>query len=812
MAGRCHDLCHDDYTVGCVKLAAAQEMLDEKHGDLVTGGDDIIYTLGRIGGHNIVIVCIPEGQMGTNPAAAAATRMQSAFPSIRFRLMVGIGGEVPSTKPDIRLGDVVYDFGKTTPGGFKRTGFLNAPAKILQIAVSHLKAKHMRGESQLSEYILELAHLPTFTRDHAGPDERILRRPVRDQLGPEIHYGTIASGNQVMRDAAERDRVSAYLSGVLCFEMEAAGLMNEFPCLVIWGICDYSDSHKSKAWQPYAAGVAAAYTKELLSVMPPLESSIGAKRFFTVPFQRDDKFFGREAIMAEMHNKFQSTALRNHLRVALVGIGGIGKSQIAIEYAYIARERNPELSVFWVYAGNAARYEQAYRDLANELDLPGRDDPTVDIFKIVPHWLSDNTNGQWLMILDNADNEDLFTQEIEVGMKPNSPNASVRAPLITSIPQTATGSVIITSRNSTAARNLLGIHDNIIPIDVMDGASALDLLQTKVTLDEQSLIDARRLLQDLEYIPLAIIQAGSYIQENEANLATLLGSMAIQDSRRDYSSQHVVTATWQISFQQIQASSPMSSDLLALMSMFDRQGIPEYLLQQNMTQLQLEDAIHPLISHSLIKESGIQQHSFEIHRLSEKSAEIIAAAFPSGDFDTWPECRNLQPHAKEIMRQATENNISSIVNRNTKVRWHQRLKRKVMSRPRDKLPTDSHGSLMWATIGNNAGRYLYFQGKYQEAEAIHRHGLAGLEKVLGLDHPDTLISVNNLGSVLESQGNYKEAEGMYRRALRAHKKILGLDHPYTLLSADHLASVLESQGKYDEANTIRQEAKSRTSY
>jgi nucleoside phosphorylase len=86
-----------------------------------------------------------------------------------------------------------------------------------------------------------------------------------------VHYGTIASGNQVMRSAVVRDRVSTELHGVLCFEMEAAGLMNSFPCLVIRGICDYADSHKNERWQPYAAGTAAAYAKEVLSVIPPTE-------------------------------------------------------------------------------------------------------------------------------------------------------------------------------------------------------------------------------------------------------------------------------------------------------------------------------------------------------------------------------------------------------------------------------------------------------------------------------------------------------------------------------------------------------------
>lgn len=299
----------EDYTVGWVcalyiELAAAQEMLDEEHDDYDRDANDTnIYTLGRIGEHNVVIACLPEGQTGTNSAAAVAVQMKSAFKSIRFGLMVGIGGGVPSVELDIRLGDVVvskpqmthggvvqYDFGKATPSGFERTGFLNAPPAILLGSVSKLRARYSRGKSILSEYISKLNSLPNFARENAGPDKlyeanydheggatceqcsraRVVERRQRNQE-IVVHYGTIASGNQVMRDATERDKVSSQLGGILCFEMEAAGLMNSFPCLVIRGICDYADSHKNKRWQAYAAGAAAAYAKEVLSVIPTVE-------------------------------------------------------------------------------------------------------------------------------------------------------------------------------------------------------------------------------------------------------------------------------------------------------------------------------------------------------------------------------------------------------------------------------------------------------------------------------------------------------------------------------------------------------------
>ncbi|RYN39368.1 hypothetical protein AA0114_g11357 [Alternaria tenuissima] len=299
----------EDYTVGWVcalpvELAAAQEMLDEEHDTPQYDAHDTnLYTCGRVGEHNVVIACLPEGQMGTNSAAAVAVQMKSTFSSTRFGLMVGIGGGVPSEEVDIRLGDVVvskphkthggvvrYDLGKTTPSGFERTGALNTPPTMLLNAVANLRARDMRGKGKLLEYLSKLNSLLDFTREAAGLDalydamydhkggatckqcdvsHLVARTPRRQPV--VVHYGTIASGNQVMRSAAERDRVSAELGGVLCFEMEAAGLMHSFPCLVIRGICDYADSHKNKRWQPYAAGTAVACAKEVLSVIPAAE-------------------------------------------------------------------------------------------------------------------------------------------------------------------------------------------------------------------------------------------------------------------------------------------------------------------------------------------------------------------------------------------------------------------------------------------------------------------------------------------------------------------------------------------------------------
>ncbi|KAF9894388.1 hypothetical protein FE257_007891 [Aspergillus nanangensis] len=285
-----------------IELAAARAMLDEEYG--THRAALLLYTLGRVGEHAVVIACLPAGQIGLATGASIATEMQAKFPALEFFLLVGVGGGIPSAEADVRLGDVVvsqphgsyggvvqYDLGKTGPGGLvTRTGFLNAPSALLLRAVSQIKANRALGKDSMPEHLSRLEGT-RFSRGKSLSDNlfhssyRHVEGPTcencsRDMLVPRpsrrpecaIHYGTIASGNQVMKDAMTRDRISAELGGgILCFEMEAAGLMNRLPSLVIRGIADYADSHKNSEWQPYATATAAAYAKQLLGVIPPFE-------------------------------------------------------------------------------------------------------------------------------------------------------------------------------------------------------------------------------------------------------------------------------------------------------------------------------------------------------------------------------------------------------------------------------------------------------------------------------------------------------------------------------------------------------------
>ena len=325
-----------------IERAAAKAMLDEEHapptGFVRHQTDANVYTWGRVGEHNIVIASLAAGVYGTTSAATTASSLLASLPSIRVGLLVGIGGGIarPDEDYDIRLGDVVVSQPDGTTGGVcqydlikaksgdrrERKGFLRPPPTVLLNALASIQADHESTDSKVPNFLQQmLKKNPKMNRrskqspgyihqgtdndrlfqpscDHVpGPDCRgcntadEVKRDARDTTDPQIHYGTIASGNSLVKDAATRDRIVADVGvDCICFEMEAAGLMNHFPCLVIRGICDYADSHKNDRWQRYASATAAAYAKELLAYVPVAEVH-ETKRALEVLDQVSDPIF-----------------------------------------------------------------------------------------------------------------------------------------------------------------------------------------------------------------------------------------------------------------------------------------------------------------------------------------------------------------------------------------------------------------------------------------------------------------------------------------------------------------------------------------
>lgn len=312
-----------DYTILWIcalplEYVAAQAFLDQEDPKpgvgQISNDDTNAYTLGQIAGHKVVLAVLPKGEIGVGSAASVIIHIIRSFPNIRIGLLVGVGGGAPTKDHDIRLGDIVvsspkdgrsgiyhHDFGKETQEtGFQQTGFLNQPPDVVLTAIAALKAKHtLKGHTINQSIEHAMIKNPRLrTRGFARPNptsDRLHKSDVlhsamgescmgccgddfgnlvlRCQRGdgdddPAIYYGLIGSGNKLIRNAHMRDKL-ARDPGILCFEMEAAGIMNRMPCLVIRGICDYCDSHKNKEWQGYAAMTAAAYTRELLSYISP---------------------------------------------------------------------------------------------------------------------------------------------------------------------------------------------------------------------------------------------------------------------------------------------------------------------------------------------------------------------------------------------------------------------------------------------------------------------------------------------------------------------------------------------------------------
>ena len=482
----------------------------------------------------------------------------------------------------------------------------------------------------------------------------------------------------------------------------------------------------------------------------------------------------------------------------------IRKSQLAIEYAYRLRAKSPQTWVFWVHASTRARFDEGYKMIADALKLRGRNDPQTNILQLVAGWLRDEANGRWLMILDNADDAALWVdQSHSRPVTAAGDLAAMTGALSDFIPQAHHGSILITSRTEDVAARLAGNYKDIVAVKAMDEGQALTLLRRKLTssFDEK---DGAELVCALDYMPLAITQAAGYInrlaprssvskyldqlRKSDKSKANLLNRDA-GDLRRDPRVSNSIITTWQISFEHIRAARPSAAGLLSLMSFFNHQGIPDFVLREYVNsadgypeedrELEFEDDLATLRSYSLVV-VDIAGHTFKMHRLVQfatgrwlqsygqldlwrrKFLKVMSTTFPTGNFENWGVCQRLFAHAEVVGAQE---------------------------------PTDEDSLCEWSGILTNAAWYAWAKGMYGVAEKTIKRAISARERVLGMEHTDTLTSVSLLALVLQDLGKYEAAEEMNRRALEGREKVLEKEHPGTLTSVTNLALVLLDLGK-----------------
>ncbi|KAF5675931.1 hypothetical protein FDENT_9649 [Fusarium denticulatum] len=550
-----------------------------------------------------------------------------------------------------------------------------------------------------------------------------------------------------------------------------------------------------------------------VSLQPCGDRPIARIPCFNVPFDRDPDFVDRPDITTWL----QSQNTGSISRMALIGMGGFGKSQVTIQFAHHIHSESPQTSVYWVHTSSRPRFEAAYRSIAERLQLPRRNDPDVDVLGLVRDWLQTEEAGSWLMILDNADDANLFYPIHTSGAKAvtgsaneNTISRTDQQPLAVYLPKRRNGTILATSRSMDAAEKLTGSHKAIYQVSTMDGAQGLQLFRNKLDgdFDKHAAAD---LLRVLDYIPLAITQAAAYInrraprisiksyldtfRESDKKKGSLLNRDA-GDLRRYETVSNSVVTTWQVTFEQIRHERPSAAKLLSFMSFFNPQGIPEFVLNdynadptdeadRDVVRDSFEDDLDILRGYSLVSvtETGgvCEMHAlvqfctrFWISAAGNEGSwrqlfiRSVSRHFPDGTFETWPICQMLLPHVEPVF---------------------------------EKEPL-LEGLLDWAYLLTNCARYMLTIGNYGVAENLSKKAVSTRSKVLGEEHPDTLTSMANLASTYWNQGRWKEAEELDMAVIETSKRTLGEEHPDTLTSMYNQAILWKDHGRVEDAHAL----------
>ena len=522
------------------------------------------------------------------------------------------------------------------------------------------------------------------------------------------------------------------------------------------------------------------------------------------------------------------------------------KSQIAIAYLYWLHETYPDMSIFWIHAATPDKFHQGYLEIARRCQIPGCEDPATDALQLVKDWFENQDHGKWLMVIDNADNEAAFfeTESQSTGLPAD---ITKKKPLKHYIPQCTHGSILVTTRDKAVAVNFTGQYKmRRIEVAAMSKAESRELLHGILS-DETNDSELDELIDLLDNLPLALVQAGSYIEKTSSSIEDYLeiyhesedSAIDLLDQEfecdgRDLNIPNAVVTSWIISFEQIQTAQPRAAEILSLMAFFDRQAIPESLLRdQDESLSSFKDSIGKLLAYSLITRSIDKKH-FDEHRLAHMisqawlrrngdtnkwliiSQERILERFPKGKYKDWIVYISYLPHARAVIDRELEN-TSAMYNQSISWLMHwvisflkfqgsYLLMMEISKQHHDyclKHLGSKHVDTLFSAY--SLATALSYQGQYKEAEKLHRQVLEGKENLLGPEHPETLSSINNLAVVLWHQGQYKEAEKLHQQVLEGREKLLGPEHRDTLQSIGNLAAVLSDHGQYKEAEKLHRQ-------
>ncbi|KAJ5967735.1 Tetratricopeptide-like helical [Penicillium viridicatum] len=568
------------------------------------------------------------------------------------------------------------------------------------------------------------------------------------------------------------------------------------------------------------------------------------KPLSTVPFAQDQEFVSRDALIRQIREK----SLVPGSRIALVGLGGVGKSQLAIEYSHQIRSQSPGTWVFWVHGSNESRFEQSFREIADHVKIPGRQDPQVNIFKLVENWLRDEKIGKWVCILDNIDDDQLLAMR-------SLANASNK-PLLEYVPRSQNGSVIITSRSREVALKLVD-HKGLVEVNPMERSEALELFQRKLGESQESESqESEELVDVLEFMPLAIVQAASYIrnraprysvsqyltdfQKSDREATKLLRKEA-GHVYRDWEAKNSILVTWQISFDYIRQTKPSAADLLSLMSFFDRQGIPESLVRHRPKANYSSRSTSELLSDSSdgeTSESDIVPEDYSDEEASESDAgPDDSSDRETSESDTGPDFEDDITTLRDYSFISISENGTFTMHRLVQLTTHVWLKSdgqidqwkdKFISTLYDEFPTTGEyenwercrllfphvksamsqrptspdAQHQWATLLYRCAWYASTSGNIEDTREMALKSREQRIVLLGDEHEEVIGSIAMLARAFWLEGRWKEAEELQVQVMETYKAKIGEDHPDTLTSIGNLASTFWNQGRWKEAEVL----------
>lgn len=542
--------------------------------------------------------------------------------------------------------------------------------------------------------------------------------------------------------------------------------------------------------------------------------SVPARRVNMTPADRDKNFVDRPDVFFAL-----DTTLKEYGRAAVAGIGGVGKTQIAVEQCYRFRDRIPSSSVLWLHASSIPKLLQSCRDISERLRLPGWNDPQSDTLRILHAWLSEEHNGNWMLVIDNVDDIEVLDHPLLSESGPKS--------LLQLIPHRQHVRILVTTRDRRVGERLAVRGRTIIvpPMSLSEGRTLLASYLPTARDYEKGGLD--ELVDTLDCLPLAISQAAAYMTENYMDVAdymSLLGeggeemeallSQSFSDHRRAEAVDNSVLKTWKLSFDQITRRFSRAADMLSLMSMYDRQGVPEGLLRKpGEPKHAFINALATLQNFSLIGKTT-SGGSYHMHRLIQiairtwlqlkgtllhwkaEATRVLSVNFPSGEYETWSACELLISHVRAILEfgQLPRESLLKRAELLKKVaRFDRRQDRFALSQTR----AEEAATLFEQILGPEAPQTLSCKidtadslielEKPWDAEQLLVEIIPTMERVYGPNHPETLRNHGNQGWAKFRYGDFDAADEQLREVADKRKQVLGPMHPDTLLAMNNVA-------------------------